>query len=272
MSTAADARILAPRADGAASKRARRAPSRPANRARPPLREQGTQERRQPGAALPWRAVACERHQHPEKAVVGPDRTGSPRAGGPPPPVWLLPPSQACSPVRDGREDLFGVLPRAHLVEVRCSEPLVQVARVVGASEDGVLVDERSAPSMWRRNPSSRRQDARDRSPGHRPRLGGALPRAGPGEEKPGAKGENRSLGQAGRRHQQHGPRTGNCSAKDRWRCPEEIKHGRPEMVPGICPGFACRHVPCKEAALVVARDHQGRPALWLRGSVKGSG
>jgi hypothetical protein len=142
MSTAADARILAPRADGAASKRARRAPSRPANRARPPLREQGTQERRQPGAALPWRAVACERHQHPEKAVVGPDRTGSARAGGPPPPVWLLPPSQACSPVRDGREDLFGVLPRAHLVEVRCSEPLVQVARVVGASEDGVLVDD----------------------------------------------------------------------------------------------------------------------------------
>jgi hypothetical protein len=41
MSTAAGARILAPRADGAASKRARRAPSRPANRARPPLREQG---------------------------------------------------------------------------------------------------------------------------------------------------------------------------------------------------------------------------------------
>jgi hypothetical protein len=102
----------------------------------------GTQEGRQPGAALPWRAVACERHQHPEKAVVGPDRTGSARAGGPPPPVWLLPPSQACSPVRDGSEDLFGVLPRAHLVEVRCSEPLVQVARVVGASEDGVLVDD----------------------------------------------------------------------------------------------------------------------------------
>jgi hypothetical protein len=33
--------------------------------------------------------------------------------------------------------------------------------------------------------------------------------------------------------------RGGECSVQDRWRCPEEVRHGRPEMVPGIFIGFA---------------------------------
>ena len=41
-----------------------------------------------------------------------------------------------------GREDLFGALHRAFLVEVRCHQPLVQVERVAGGGEDGAAVDD----------------------------------------------------------------------------------------------------------------------------------
>ena len=41
-----------------------------------------------------------------------------------------------------GREDLFGALHRAFLVEIRCHQPLVQVERVAGGGEDGAAVDD----------------------------------------------------------------------------------------------------------------------------------
>ena len=40
------------------------------------------------------------------------------------------------------REDLFGALHRALLVEIRCHQPLVQVERVAGGGEDGAAVDD----------------------------------------------------------------------------------------------------------------------------------
>ena len=40
------------------------------------------------------------------------------------------------------REDLFGALDRALLVEIRCHQPLVQVERVAGGGEDGAAVDD----------------------------------------------------------------------------------------------------------------------------------
>ena len=40
------------------------------------------------------------------------------------------------------REDLFGALHRAFLVEIRCHQPLVQVERVAGGGEDGAAVDD----------------------------------------------------------------------------------------------------------------------------------
>ena len=43
---------------------------------------------------------------------------------------------------RGGREDLFGALHRAFLVEIRCHQPLVQVERVAGGGEDGAAVDD----------------------------------------------------------------------------------------------------------------------------------
>ena len=40
------------------------------------------------------------------------------------------------------REDLFGTLHVAFLVEIRCHQPLVQVERVAGGGEDGAAVDD----------------------------------------------------------------------------------------------------------------------------------
>ena len=78
--------------------------------------------------------------------------------------------------------------------------------------------------------------------------------------------------------------RAGECSVRDGWRRPEDVKHGRPEMARGVRNGFAVRsramqngygglkpNTP-KKIALFAASQSAGaapsRPAMTDRSSV----
>ena len=130
---------------------------------------QRAEERRHPGVALPrrvgaQRAVAGQRHRYPQQALRHPEphqgradrRAGAAsrrrhrRAVATGLAVAAEPGVQAGGGGEQrggagrggGREDLFGALHRALLVEIRCHQPLVQVERVAGGGEDGAAVDD----------------------------------------------------------------------------------------------------------------------------------
>ena len=134
---------------------------------------QRAEERRHPGVALPrcvgaQRAVAGQRHGHAQQTLRHPEphqgradrRAGAATAVAIAASVATAASVAAEPGVQAGgggeqrggagrrglREDLFGALHVALLVEVRCHQPLVQVERVAGGGEDGAAVDGRRPP------------------------------------------------------------------------------------------------------------------------------
>ncbi len=127
-----------------------------------------------------------------------------------------------------GREDLFGALDLAFLIEIRRHQPLVQVERVAGGGEDGAAIDDAECAV----HTQAEAFEHGGEMPGvNRLAVGGGLVADG---VEPDAVQKRRQQRMTGERLVEPGEGAGGarqcaseCGIQWRWLYPEKVMHGR---------------------------------------------